>query len=375
MKTDLDVVLQFYDAIVKDRGIPPTQRELLVFVKKQKLKIKRKTLKNLRWYFEYSALFGFSKNKTKHYATSSIKKYGVGFLDLAYHKGNLARFNRAAKGFLCMVEGLSGKMGLAPLANFTRKNWQKGIEQFLTGDFADITTIVTDADVAISSKTFIKQLYEQFGVKLVVLGGHRKSYKAERGIRTVKTWLAMAMKSNQSNNWVDFLPKIVAFYNDQLVPGSRKFKRKDVNASNYMALITELCPGAESQQNIGSVQQFSPEMQANIFKYKIGDKVLVSNARAPDWFDKAGAFKKKSMLGFYSAKVRTISGLVLKSTSQNYLSICYRLKGETGIFYEFQLRPASFRETSQNTAPEPEPEPIKERPKTRAFLKSLAKNV
>ena len=83
------------------------------------------------------------------------------------------------------------------------------------------------------------------------------------------------------------------------------------------------------------------------------------------------------MLGFYSSKVRTISGLVLKSTSQNYLSICYRLKGETGIFYEFQLRPASFRETSQNTAPEPEPEPepIKERPKTRAFLKSLAKNV
>ena len=379
MKADLDVILKYYEEITKLRGIPPTLKELLIFVKKNKLTIARKVLSNLRWYFEASALFGRSLNRTRHYASSSIKRYGTCFLDLAYFETRYFRWNRGMRGFLCMIESLTGKIGLVGVPNFTRKSWERGIQQLLSRHFSDVCYITTDADVAVSSKTFIDKLYETYGVKLVILGGHRKAYKSERGIRTAKSWLSMAMKTNKTRNWIDFLPKIEEFYNNQLIPGSKKFKRKDVNISNYMQLLAELSPGVgggeQVENNLGNAENFSAEMQAKIFKYKIGDKVLVSNARAPDFHDKGGGiFKKKSVLGNYSSKIRTIVGLVLKTTSQNYLTVCYRLKGETGIFYEWQLRLALYRDQPPPPTPpttQAEEETVQKRPSTRAFLKAL----
>ena len=380
MKTALDVVLKYYEEITKMRGIPPTERELLLFVKKHRLTISRKALRKLRWYFEATALFGRSLNRTRHYASSSIKRYGTCFLDLAYFETKYFRWNKGMRGFLCIIESLTGKMGLVGVPNFTRKSWERGIHQLLSRHFSDISYITTDADVAVSSKTFINKLYETYGVKLVILGGHRKAYKAERGIRIAKSWLSMAMKADNTKNWIDFLPKIEEFYNDQLIPGSKKFKRKDVNINNYMKLLAEISPlgnGVDVENNLGNAENFSQEMQSKIFKYKLGDKVLVGNARAPDFYDNGGAtFKKKSVLGGYSKKIRTIVGLVLKKTSRNYLTVCYRLKGETGIFYKWQLRLALYRDQPEPPAPpsqfEEESKTI-ERPNTRAFLKSLKK--
>jgi len=186
-----------------------------------------------------------------------------------------------------------------------------------------------------------------------------KAYAAERAIRYLKDRLgtALALNPPSDRNWLQYLPGIVDDYNNKLVKGSKKLRRKDVNKFNVNQLLAEKYNVKDftPMVNTSVLANFSePMLKAIPFKHQVGSKVLI--ARSANYKLKTDKFAKASAEGSYSKKVYTIDQVFLKSNAKQYLSLVYRIRGLEGLFYSTEVVPANFSE-----APDAEDEDARDR--------------
>jgi hypothetical protein len=170
-------------------------------------------------------------------------------------------------------------------------------------------------------------------------------------IRFCKTRLSLAMGFNPPGDfcWIKHCQSICDSYNSGPVPGST-IPRNQVTKESYGDLLAQL-KGTNDPwmaQNVGTSTNFSPWMQKKLFKFHLGQKVLV--ARASDYTQRSqqnkegGSWFKRSVHGAWSPVVRTVTELWLKD-SHFYLSTCYSVSGiPNAKFYEQDLLAADFAE-------------------------------
>ena len=186
-----------------------------------------------------------------------------------------------------------------------------------------------------------------------------KAYAAERAIRYLKDRLgtALALNDKSDRNWLKHLDGIVADYNEKLVKGSKKLRRKDVNKFNVNELLAEKYNVKDftPMHNTSVLANFSaPMLKAIPFKHQVGAKVLLS--KSANYKLKTDKFAKSSAEGSYSKKVYEIDQVFLKTNASQYLSLVYRIRGLEGLFYSTEVVPANFSE-----APDAEDEDAKDR--------------
>lgn len=365
-KYEMKQILKFYESKLKERGIPPNKHELKQFLKQHKFKSSPNVHK-LRFYFEYAARFGRALQRPRKFAGPNFRKFGCCFLDLANYYPNYWGANKGMKCFLTLVESLTGKFAICALPNGKRKSWEHGLEEMLINQMhGQVTTIISDEDASVTAVSFRRYIYDTYGIKWYILEQHRHSYFSELAIRRCKQYFSLAMLQNApTHNWVQFIEPILEYHNNQLIPNST-YKRNEITKENYYKLLIQLygAPGADAVQNLGTTENFHPDMASQLFQYKIGDKVLIANYKNPEFAGKK--FVKYSVVGNYAAKVYTVTHQVLKSSKDMYLIKCYRLKNFRGIIDEVHLRPANF---SPHRTPKPAAAPTPTRPQTRQFAR------
>lgn len=169
-------------------------------------------------------------------------------------------------------------------------------------------------------------------------------------IRFLKSRLSLALQLGYPKDlvWIDKIEGILADYNAGFIKGT-DIPRDSVTKENFFSLLEKLTKSSDPTMlfNLSSSHNFSPWLQGKLWKYKIGDKVLV--AREADYeakgqqTTKGGSFFKRSVEGSWAPPVRTVTDLWLKD-SKYFLNPCYQVSGLNGKFYQSELLPALFAE-------------------------------
>jgi hypothetical protein len=144
------------------------------------------------------------------------------------------------------------------------------------------------------------------------------------------------MKANSTKRWVRFIEELCSHYNSQIVPGTT-MKRSQIHSGNYMRFLNQLYRTSDASLyfNSFSLGAFSKDMGAKLFKFNIGDKVLLSIKA--NWKLKKGAFSKPSVEGNFGEEVFRVVSRSLKHSSKFFITPCYELSNISGLFYESEL--------------------------------------
>jgi hypothetical protein len=331
------------------RGIVLTTEDLKKFCRRKGIACGYEDIRKLRYKYKQTARFAKYKTPGK-YMGSSVDKLGNIMIDLAEYKKNLRAFNQQNQYFLVGVDCLSQKLSCIPMTHKTQEKWEEAILSMMRNDFPYVTTIITDRDTAISGKAFQRSMKERYGINWIHLRTRSKAFKAERMIRFLKTRLSTALAFNEKgdNDWLQHLPGILEDYNERFINGTT-IRRRDASKKNYLEILAQKMGGGgvadpEAYFNVSVLGNFTPEMSDRIFKYKVGDRVML--ATYVDYSNKParGAFEKKSVTGSFGKKVYSVRRQLLKSNAKFFLSKVYELEGLRGLFYETELIPALFSE-------------------------------
>jgi hypothetical protein len=332
------------------KGVVLSAKDLKSYCKRRNLLagVQDKELRNVRYLWKQTALHS-RWVRPSHYMGSSIDKIGNIMADFGEFRKNLAPFNGNHFHLMVGVDCLSQVMACYTYPNKSRKSWEDGVRKMIANDYPYVTTFITDRDTAVTSKAFQARLKEELGIDWMHLRSRSKAYKAERGIRTIKEAMAIALSFNEKGdlNWRKHLDSFLERYNSQFVIGST-IRRKDVNKENQYELLKQLYKTEEPSLlfHTRSSSNFSKSLARKIgFRFKEGDKVLLSRS-ANFLKKKQNIFDKKSILGSYTNQVFTIKRRQLKSSGKKFLTLAYALRhGKEdlpNLYYQTELVPALF---------------------------------
>jgi hypothetical protein len=284
----------------------------------------------------------------KVYMGALFETLGNVQVDVAEMRPNLARFNGGAKYFLTAKDCLSELLAVVPLPNKKTTSWERAVS-LVCDSFPLVKTIISDQDVAISSRAFRDRMRRERDVGWVILRSRSKAFKAERAQRFLKDRLGQAMELNSEdpekrNRWVGLLPSILEDYNSRPVAGT-SIRRKDVDGSNYLDVLSQRLGagegGYEDFYPLSAAFDFSPGLRKELFRFSVGQRVAVSRSAtygAPSSdTSTGGAFLKRSLEGSYAPRVHVIKRSYLRSTLDGGYVPVYEVTGLAGPFYESEL--------------------------------------
>lgn len=210
-----------------------------------------------------------------------------------------------------------------------------------------------------TSQNFQNYLTKKYSIRWFLLKKLSKAYLSERYIGFVKNRLSVAMNHKGSKRWVDFVEPLLKEYNTSKIEGT-SYTRQSVNKYNFDHFLTQLLKTDQPELlfNSGTVAPFRYEKWNKLlFRYSLGQKVLLSKRAEWKSRHRYHAFEKYSVEGGYSEKIYTVSGMQLRKTHKlRDLVPVYSLKeyGPSMHFYESELKSVNEQqlpagETRENT--------------------------
>ena len=337
----------FKNKMDKD-GVVLTAGQLFNFSKEKKLGIS----KNKIYLFlqQQSAVGQFLQaRKTKEYQSLSVIRPGVYHIDFAEFKKEWSGSNKGCTGFLVAVENLTNKLFAMPCKGKGTAEWLAAISAFVEKT-RDIRTIFSDLDSVATSESFRENLLQKYGFRWYFLKKGHKAYLAERYIGFLKTKLSQILKHKGGKRWIEYLSAICAEYNQTKIEGT-SYRRQAVNRINFGHFLSQVLKTSEPELTFNSFKAGpfeSADWNSRIFKFKLGDRVLLS--RRATWDnerEKLKAFTKITMEGGFGKRVFTVGGRQLHASKwqKSYVPV-YSLTelGPSLHFYanELKMAPLNF---------------------------------
>jgi hypothetical protein len=332
------------------RGIVLSAKELRDYAEKNKLPVPPwSELRQFRHKWKSSAFFS-NYRKPAALQGPSVYKYGCLQIDYAEYRPDLKRANGNCGGFILGVETLSKQLACVPTKDKTAASWRMAVKRMLETKFEGITVIYSDRDSAASSK-FRAAVLADFGVSWEFLRNRTKAFLVERYIKYCKEHFSIGLASNPGNfNWTRFITPTLDRFNSQKIPGT-DMKRKDVSKTNYMRLVSTLfnVEDPDVVTNIASSSNLSPRVQKALFKFKVGDLVVVLRKSQYVKGEKKTTFEKPTTKGYFGSKTYKVVKLILKSNWKLSLVPVYALSSLhgsplQGYFYSAELRKVGYRD-------------------------------
>ena len=222
------------------------------------------------------------------------------------------------------VENFTNRLHVYPSKGKGTKEWLEAIARFVELS-RNVRTIYSDRDSVATSKNFRGELFTKYGIEWHFLRKGNKAFRAERYVGFVKTKLSQALASPAAATkkgpkcWTVFVEPLCERYNKENIFGT-SYTRQSVDPSNFDHFIGQLFYGKSfSEDATLSYNGFAagpfatPQWNKKIFKFDLGDRVLVS--RKANWkFDseKLHSFRKVSADGGFGKSVYTVSGRQLR---------------------------------------------------------------
>ena len=296
-----------------------TDFDLKQYVKKYKLTVNDTFIKNLKKDVFPSALYS-QFEPIEDFESISIPRLGYLSMDFAFYKKEWSGYNRGFIGFLMVVSVSPGKRWAIPMKSRKTSSFEQALEQVCMGNiFPAITVILSDRETTIFSSNFQKKMKQLYDIEFGFLQRYSKAFNAENAIRHTKNDLSIALISNGGKNWVDLLPEVVYNHNRQRIPGT-SYSPLEIDDTNFNNFLSE-CNNVDDATMTFNTNSSDSRAFANkqwlrqIFKYKVGDKVLATKYA----LEGRKAFVKSSVEGTYSSLPYFIKRAQLNNTKNNSL--------------------------------------------------------
>lgn len=324
----LPEALEEYIRKAVGRGEQPSDQDLLKAAKKAGIPPPpRQKLRDYKLYYAHLANLTSRKARAREFATIPLPILGLVFIDLAFYRPQWAKHNGGHKGFLVAVEASTQQLAAFPMKGKTTDDWRKAVLQVLDESvIPSVKTFVCDREPAVFSKHFRTRLSRERGVDIKFLTRRHKSYRAESMIRWVKVALTKTVNQRVANGdpdfrgWADTLPAVVKSFNRRSAHGT-SFRRSDIRLTNYHAYLNELFQTDDSSLllntgNLNADRLFSDRWLARLFKFKVGDEVLVHRSATRQHGE---AFAKPSVEGSFRQRPARVQSRWLKRSLNQFL--------------------------------------------------------
>ena len=296
-----------------------TNKDLHIYVKKRKLNVDSKFISQIKQNVLPTALFSQVK-PVKEFQTVTVAKLGLCSMDFAYYQKEWGWHNKGYIGFLMINSIFPKKRWAVPMKSRNTTAFEKAIEEVCLGNiFPAINTILSDRETTIYSKNFQKEMYKKYKIEFDFLHKYNKAWSSEIAIRYTKHQLSTARISRGGKKWIDLLPEVIASHNRKKVEGT-SFSPNEIDDSNFREYTNQLedVEDATLYFNTNSIDHrsiLSTTWKNKIFKFKIGDKVLVTR----DSLKGRKAFKKASVEGTFDSTPYYIHRIKLRNSKNKSL--------------------------------------------------------
>jgi hypothetical protein len=167
--------------------------------------------------------------------------------------------------------------------------------------------------------------------------------------RYLKRRISIGTAANPKGDrvWLKHVDPVVKDFNDRLCKGTN-FKRSEVNKGNELEVLAQRL-GVKDVTHVHNTRLLrglsDRTLDALKVRFRPKQKVLLASAvnyeTGARLEAKAGKFGKKSLEGYYSTKIYTVSEAFLKANDTHYI-ITYKLRNLHGVFFEQDLIPANY---------------------------------
>lgn len=341
-----------FEKILSKKGIVLTGEQLKSFAREKKIFAQLKPGEVELFVSRHPLVAHHGRvDKVSHFQTVGVPRAGMYHLDYGEFHKNWSWHNSGATGFLVAVENFTNRLFVLPTKGKGTREWLNSIAKFVELT-RDVRVIYTDRDSVATSPKFRTEIIRKYGIEWYFLKKGNKSYLAERYIGFVKTKLSQALEHATSNsgkqvkNWDGFVESLCAEYNKQKVAGT-SYRRQAVSRKNFDHFMGQMLGEPEPQllYNGFAAGPFGHKSwNRKIFKYDLGDKVLV--ARKANWKfseEKLKSFDKPTVRGSFGVSSYTVSGRQLRidKSRKRFVPVYSLLEFGSGLnFYTNELRPA-----------------------------------
>lgn len=288
--------------------------------------------------------------RPRAFPTVGVSKAGLFYIDYGEFKKKWAGSNNGCTGFLVAVENLSNRLFVYPTKGKNTKQWLETVARFVELT-RDVKVLYSDRDSVATAPRFKAHVESKYGVRWKFLRKGNKSFLAERYVRFVKTKLSQALahagsEGKVQKRWVDYVAAICEEYNNEKISGT-SYRRGSIAVDNFEDFVRQLFRLKDVSLERFNAYAAGPFENAGwnsrIFKFDIGDRVLLANAA--NWKSKGGVFAKASQDGGFGDREYTVSGRQLRA-DREFKRLCpvYSLlefderEGERRLhFYENEL--------------------------------------
>ena len=253
-------------------------------------------------------------NPTPYQRLFGAVPYACAFLDLAFMKRGEHVANGGNRGFLCACEEHSNAIDAEPIKNKKLETLRTAMSKILNrGKLGPVVAVIADRETALKSPKFRGWLAKEHGVRMHFVSSRSKSFRSERAIRSVRTWLSKKMALAGSRNWVRFLPEVVDAHNAKKVKGTN-FSPAEVDRENLSEFLRQKY-GVGDWHALSVTHRLDADDMARpdlVFKFKEGELVAADRKMVGEVGEPG--FDKKSARGYFSKKLYRIHKRVLATT-------------------------------------------------------------
>ena len=347
--TALELVKKHFNKTLEAKGIVLTGAQLRSFAREKKI------LKDLRsgdvekYLSAHPSVAHHGRaDRVSKFQTVGVPRSGMYHIDYGEFHKNWSWHNSGATGFLVAVENFTNRLFVLPTKGKGTKEWLNAIAKFVELT-REVRVIYTDRDSVATSPKFRTEIVDKYGIEWHFLKKGNKSYLAERYIGFVKTKLSQALEQEEGGGgkkWETYISDLCSEYNKQKVEGT-SYRRQAISKSNFdhfMGQLLDVKDPALLYNGFAAGPFERKSWNRAIFKFDLGDKVLV--ARAANWkfpTEKLGSFGKATVRGSFGTAPYTVTGRQLRSDkSRKNLVAVYSLEefGPNLHFYTKELRAA-----------------------------------
>ena len=184
-------------------------------------------------------------------------------------------------------------------------------------------------------------------MRIAYLKSRSKAYLAERFIRFVKTRVAECMAISGKKQWWQIMAGVQDHYNRAYFPNT-KFRRDTINNDNFLDFLDEKWKSQDATVGFNTERMGTrlirklPSLH-KMFKYRVGDRVIVSRKAHYTAKEKGGRFHKTSTGGHFSRTPYRVTSLQTRSSREGHITPVYTLKREAdgkeflGIVYPHEI--------------------------------------
>ena len=359
-RSDLDRVKGYFRTRLKN-GDVLTPTEIKSFVKKHGLSVSAEEIKKVPRLFKPLAIRKQFRRRADRFAGIEIPKLGLIQSDIAFWPRRWRRQNDNCYAAFVSVCVATGVQHVFPMKDKTRSSCQQAIENLIfESPFPVVDTIESDMESALTSKKFAAELKQKYGVRLVYLKKGSQAWAAEVAIRRLKEQTSAAMSLEEgikSRRWVDLIKNVAKHHNRQK-SFDTSFKRSAIDKKNFYEFLNERYGVSDSKAvfNVARIdyRSIDPSVRSKVFKFQVGDKVLISK-RSDVSLGRVVGFDKPSRTGYSTGQVFVIKAaqLVFDAASREQTLVpIFRLAPvddpETELearYYTEELQPAFFYES------------------------------